>query len=253
MKLLDRLLKIREKNGAGYFVLLDPDSGSVKDLVGLAQTCQESGVDALLVGGSLLFSNAFDTLIQEIKKAVTIPVILFPGDSRQLSKHADGLLFMSLISGRNPHYLIGEQVLSAPTIHALGLETIPTGYMLVESGKMTSVEFISNTKPLPRNKPDIAVAHALAAQYMGMQILYLEGGSGADHSVPIEMIQAVSQKINIPLIIGGGIRTAEQAKACVEAGASFIVTGTIIEKSNDSTILHTLAEAIHSSCPKGIK
>jgi len=232
-------------------VLLDPDKGSIKELVHLAQNCQASGVDGLLIGGSLLFSNTLDTLVSEIKKVVSIPVILFPGDGRQLSKHADGLLFMSLLSGRNPHYLIGEQVLSAPTVHALGIETIATGYLLVESGKTTSVEYISHTKPIPQDKPEIAVAHALAAQFLGFQILYLESGSGAEQPVPIEMVQAVNQKVDIPLFVGGGIRTPEQAKACVEAGASFIVTGTVIEESNDLVLLQSMVDAIHSTALKG--
>lgn len=252
MRLFHQLLKIRDQKGAGYFVLLDPGNGSVEELVYIAQDCQESGVDALLIGGSLLISNTFDKLVQEIKKAVTVPVILFPGDGRQLSKHADGLLFMSLISGRNPHYLIGEQVLSAPTVRALGLDTIPTGYMLVESGKMTSVEFISNTKPLPRNKPEIAVAHGLAAQFLGLKVLYLEGGSGAERPVPLEIIRAVSQKVDIPLIVGGGIRTPQQAEACVKAGASFVVTGTVVEESGNIEMLQTFARAIHHS-PEGKK
>ena len=244
MTLYQKLMDIRQEKGAGYFVLLDPDHSTVQKLVSLAELCNAHDVDALLVGGSLLFSNAFDELVKTLKNAVSIPVILFPGSSRQLSRYADGLLFMSLISGRNPTYLIGEQVLSAPIVRNLGIEPIPTGYMLMESGKTTSVEFMSNTKPLPRDKPDIAIAHALAGEYLGMKMIYLEGGSGADCSVPDEIIGAVSEVVTIPLIVGGGIRTPEEARAKVESGASFVVTGNIIEKE-DFSLVGQLAAAVH--------
>ena len=163
-KVFDRLLEIREKKGAGYLVLLDPDKRPLKEMVLMARACEANGVDGFLMGGSLLFSANLDELVKAIKQTVTIPVILFPGNGGQLSKHADGVLFISLISGRNAHYLIGEQVLAAPLVRALELEPIATGYMLVESGNSTSVEFMSHSKPLPRNKPDIAVAHALAGE-----------------------------------------------------------------------------------------
>jgi phosphoglycerol geranylgeranyltransferase len=151
-----------------YWVLLDPDDFSPKDGAAIAKAAQAAGADALLIGGSLLRTNRFDAFVASVKKAVTIPVILFPGDATQLSGHADALLYLSLISGRNPVNLISEHVKAAPTIKQLGIEPISTAYMLVESGTVTSVEFMSNTRPLPRNKPAIAAAHALAAQYMGM-------------------------------------------------------------------------------------
>ena len=245
MGLYQKLVSMCEERGAGYFVLLDPDKQPVADLVKMASTCEAQGVDGLLIGGSLLFSAAFDDMVKAIKKSVSIPVILFPGNGGQLSQHADGVLFMSIISGRNPHYLIGEQVLAAPIVRALGLEPISTGYMLVESGNTTSAEFMSNTRPLPREKPEIAVAHALAGEYLGMKLIYLEGGSGATLSVPEEMIRSVSQAITVPVIVGGGIRTPEQARAKVKSGASFIVTGNVLEKEDNVSIIEAFAKAVH--------
>ena len=240
-----QLTDVQKKRGAGYLVLMDPDERSREDLVSLAKVCDTSGVDGILIGGSILFSVQLDELVKAIKEVVSIPIILFPGNGRQLSKYADGVLFLSLISGRNPNYLIGEQVLSAPIVRALGLEPISTGYILVESGKTTTVEFMSNTKPLPREKPEIAVAHALAAEYLGMKFVYLEGGSGAEWTVPDEMIQSVRKAISIPIIVGGGIRTPEMALSKVKAGASFIVTGNIFEKEYSPTLIQSFAQAIH--------
>lgn len=246
MTIYEKLLTIKEKNGAGYFVLLDPGKFSIKEVVESIKLYEESGVDALLIGGSILFTADFDEMVKSVKQNVAIPVILFPGSGSQLSRYADAVLFMSLISGRNPHYLIDEQVLSAPIVHELKLEPISTGYLLIESGKMTAVEFMSSTKPLPRDKPEITVAHALAAQYLGMKMIYLEGGSGAKLSVPEEIIRAVSQIVSIPIIVGGGIRTAEVARKKVEAGASFIVTGNILEEKKEASVVKSFVQAVHT-------
>jgi putative glycerol-1-phosphate prenyltransferase len=240
----DRLIKARDEKGAGYLVLLDPDRRTRQELLEMALACEAGGADGLLIGSSILFFAEFDSLIKSIKDAVSIPVILFPGSSMQLSKHADAVLFLSIISGRNPHYLIGEQVLAAPTVHAMGLEAISTGYMLVESGQMTSAQFMSNTTPLPSNKPDIALAHALAAQYLGFDCIYLEAGSGAEHPIPDPIIRSVS-RVTVPIIVGGGIRTPETAASKVEAGASFIVTGNIIEHEGPEAV-EAFARAIHN-------
>jgi len=245
MTVYKKMLDVRGEKGAGYLVLLDPDKRPVEELVSTAKECEARGVDGLLIGGSLIFSAQFDGVVKSIKASVSIPVILFPGNGRQLSRYADAVLFMSLISGRNPYYLIGEQVLSAPTIQSLGLEPISTGYMLVESGNTTSVEFMSDTRPLPREKPEIAVAHALAAEYLGMKMVYLEAGSGAEYSVPEEMIQAVREAVSIPLIVGGGIRTPDEAQEKVRAGASFVVTGNVLEEEKDFILIAEFARAIH--------
>jgi phosphoglycerol geranylgeranyltransferase len=246
MTTYQKLIDIQKQKGAGYLVLIDPDKKPVAELVAFAKTCDQNDVDALLVGGSLLFSAHFDELIMSLKQAVRIPVILFPGNGGQLSKHADAVLFISLVSGRNPHFLIGEQVQYAPVIRALGIEPISVGYMLIESGSVTSAEFMSHTKPIPREKPEIAAAHALAAQYLGMSMVYLEAGSGAKESVPDDMIRAVRKTVTVPLIVGGGIRTPEEAAAKVQAGAGFIVTGNVLENGADSLFVKTLANAVHS-------
>ena len=241
----DRIMRIRQERGAGHFVLIDPDKKPVEHLVNVARACEQQGVDGLLIGGSLLFSTAFDRFVQEIKKSVSIPVILFPGNGRQISGHADAILFMTLISGRNPQFLIGEHVHSAPVIRALQLESIPTGYMLIESGRPTTAEFMSSTRPIPRTKPQIAVAHALAGEMLGLKMIYLEAGSGAEKPVPDDMIKKVTQVIDIPVVAGGGIRDPDTAAEKVKAGASFIVTGTLFEETENLARLGEFASAIH--------
>ncbi|HVN48285.1 MAG TPA: geranylgeranylglyceryl/heptaprenylglyceryl phosphate synthase [Bacteroidota bacterium] len=246
MTTFERLLEIKKKRGAGYFVLIDPDKIKPQQLPAFVQSATAAGVDAFLIGGSLLFSNEFDATIQLIKMNTTIPVIIFPGNVSQVSQYADAMLFLLLISGRNPENLIGNHVIAAPIIKRMGLETISTGYMLIDGGKTTSVEFMSNTRPIPNNKADIAVAHALAAEMIGIKILYLEAGSGAERSVPEVMIQKISKYCTLPFIVGGGIRTPEEAHQKVEAGASFVVTGTIIEENGNSSMLKEFADAIHN-------
>lgn len=243
------LKKIKDSLAEGnrlYWVLLDPDDFSLQDASDVAKESEKCGVDALLVGGSLLYSNHFDQFVQSLKKATSLPVIIFPGDATQLSAHADALLYLSLVSGRNPSNLIGEHVKAAPIIKQTGIEPIATAYMLVESGAVSSVEFMSNTRPLPRNKPELAAAHALAAQYMGMSLVYLEAGSGALNTVPAEMIQMVRQWVDIPIIVGGGIRDAATAQEKIDAGADIIVTGNILQKENGLEIMKEIAKVIKS-------
>lgn len=227
-----------------YWVLLDPDDFTIAEAAQIAQESQACGAEAILVGGSLLYTNHFDNFVESLKKAISIPVILFPGDATQLSRHADALLYLSLVSGRNPSNLIGEHVKAAPVIRECGIEPIPTAYMLVESGAVSSVEFMSNTKPLPRHKPELAAAHALAAQYLGMSLVYLEAGSGALQSVPPEMISIVRSWVDIPIIAGGGIRDAETAVEKLKAGADIIVTGNVLQKQNGLKIMKEIASAI---------
>ena len=234
------------KGKSCYWVLLDPDDFAPKQAADIAEQAQKAGVDALLIGGSLISTNHFDAFVQAIKNAVTIPVVLFPGDATQLSRYADAVLFLSLISGRNPVNLIGEHVKAAPLIKESGIETISTGYMLVESGAVTSVEFMSNTRPLPRNKPMIAAAHALAAQYIGMSMVYLEAGSGAPSPVPNAMIQKVRDAIDIPLIVGGGIRDAATALNKLNAGADIIVTGNLLRGKDGLSVMKEIAAAMSS-------
>lgn len=247
MKIFDRLLKVRDDKGAGFFLLLDPDRVESKRLIATAEAASSFGVDAILAGSSFVMSHTFDSRMAEIKRATDLPLIIFPGGSGQVSKHADAILFLSLISGRNPTYLIEEQVKGAPMIKSFGLEPIPTGYMLIDSGSITSVQYISGTLPIPRDKYDIAMAHALAAKYMGMKTVYLEAGSGGKHPVPEEMITAVAEYGELPVIVGGGIRTPKEASARVAAGASFVVIGTMLENELDFGFMDEMADAIHGS------
>jgi phosphoglycerol geranylgeranyltransferase len=245
VSVFDQLLKVKKQKKAGYLVLIDPDKQSIDDATTLAAHCQDYGVDALLVGGSLLFAHQFDVVIQAIKAECNLPIIIFPGGTRQISPYADAILFLSVISGRNPNHLIGEQVIAAPLLKSMKLEPISTGYMFIESGNITSAQFLSDSSPIPREKADIAVAHALAAEYIGMKMCYLEAGSGAKCPVPEKMIAAVSKHTRIPLIVGGGIRSPEEACAKVQAGAGFIVTGNVLEKSPDVGLIKAFADAIH--------
>lgn len=243
-KVLDYLLEVRQRRGAGYLVLLDPDRLPAEELERRAAACAEAGADAILIGTSLMFSS-FDNAaaFARIKARVEIPVIGFPGDAGQVVPSADAVLFLSMISGRNPELLIGQQVRAAPLLKESGMEVIPTGYLLIESGTLTSVEFMSNTRPIPRHKLDIAMAHALAARYLGMKLVYLETGSGAGASVPDEMVRAVVEYAGLPVVVGGGIRDGDAARAKVEAGAGFVVTGTVVEE--DQGRLRELSAAVH--------
>jgi putative glycerol-1-phosphate prenyltransferase len=239
------LLEIVQRQGAGFLVLLDPDRLPVDRLTGLAEQCAESDADALLVGSSLMLSARFDETIRRIKENVSLPVIIFPGNLAQISPHADAILYLSLISGRNPHHLIEQQVRSAPYIREIGIEPISTGYMLIDSGRLTSVQYMSNTFPIPHDKPDIAQAHALAAEYLGMKLIFMDAGSGAQRTVSEEMIRAVDEYISLPLVIGGGIREPRTAQEKVAAGADFVVIGNALEEGADTGRLKEFADAVH--------
>jgi putative glycerol-1-phosphate prenyltransferase len=248
MSVFSVMLKKNKTQKASYCVLIDPDKLQKNEMPGVVENAVEAGVDALLIGGSLLLTPDFDGYLKSVKKySKNCPVIIFPGGINQISGHADALLYLSLLSGRNAHHLIGSQVMAAPIINRLGIETISTAYMLVESGRTTSAQFMSGTTPLPRHKPEIAVAHALAAQYLGFKLIYFEGGSGAERSVPEEMIAAVAHSVDIPLMVGGGIRTPEEAVKKISAGASFIVTGTVLESQKDFSLIKEFCAAIHGA------
>lgn len=247
LRVVDRLAAMCANGRAGYFVLIDPDKWELAQLADMAAAASAGGADAILIGGSLILGSNFDEMVRVIRAAARVPCIIFPGSVMQISKHADAIFFLSLISGQNSNYLIGEQIKAAPIIQHLGLEAVPTGYMLIESGRTTSAEFMSNTRPIPRDKNDIAKATALAAQYLGMKLVYLEAGSGAQHPVALEMISAVSSYVNIPVIVGGGIRTPEHAAQCVSAGASFVVTGNVLENDEGRKLIRDFAEAIHGA------
>jgi putative glycerol-1-phosphate prenyltransferase len=245
-KTYQKLQVILKEKGRGFVLLLDPDKLPFENISQNVEFAVNAGVDAFLVGGSFLLNKQFDTFIQETKRAAKDhPVILFPGSLHQLSPFADAILFLSVISGRNPEHLIGSQVIAAPILWKMQLEAISCGYMLIESGALTSAQFLSNSFPIPRSKPEIALAHALAAQYLGMKTVYLEAGSGAKMTVPEEIIQLVSQSIEIPIFVGGGILTPEEARKKANAGASFVVVGNFFEDAENYMLMREFADAIH--------
>jgi putative glycerol-1-phosphate prenyltransferase len=235
------LTHVIESRGAAFLSLVDPDVRH--DLKARIKGMCANGVDAILVGGSIVGTADFDEFVRLVKSFSTLPVIIFPGNSMQLSNHADAVLFLSLLSGRNPEYLIGEQVKASPVMKKMELEAIPTGYLLIESGGLTSVLFMSHTLPIPRDKADIAKYHALAAQYLGMKLVFLDAGSGAQESVPTNMISAIKDYVDIPVIAGGGIRNPDEARAKIDAGASAVVIGNVLEEK--SGMVKDFAEAIH--------
>jgi putative glycerol-1-phosphate prenyltransferase len=240
-----RLIEARAKKGGGFLLLLDPDRISQREYIRLAEAAHESGVDAILIGSSFVLRSNFPAAVQAIKEVTELPVIIFPGSITQITEHADAILFTSLLSGRNATYLIDEQVKGAPIIKESGIEPIPTGYLLIESGNLTSVQFVSGSPPIPSGKHDIAAAHALAAEYLGMKLVYLEAGSGAKVPVPVEMVREVSSYISIPVIVGGGLKTPESVAARIEAGASFVVVGNHFESDHNLQHLRELTAAAH--------
>jgi len=243
---MERYLKgILAQKGGGLFILIDPDRGSPLELAKLAALSAELGADAILIGSSILLNDDLSETVRSIKSTTGIPVFLFPGNGQQITPGVDGILFLSLISGRNPRWLIEEQVEAAPRIKAMGIPVLPTGYMIIESGRVTAVEFMSGTVPIPRDKPDIAAAHAIAAGMLGMKALFLEAGSGAEKSVPPEMVAAVKRASDLPLIVGGGIREIGQAEKIASAGADFIVIGNAIEKTGNTGFISEIASIIH--------
>jgi len=243
MSVFQSLLDIIDLRGACYVILIDPDRKNDDLIYEQVETANSSDVDAIFVGGSLMMDGKSKDRVEKIKRLSNIPVILFPGGVNQISDQYNAILFLSLLSGRNPHYLIGEQVISAPIIKDLKLETIPTGYILLDGGTVTSVEFMSGTRPIPMDKKDIVASHALAGQYLGMELIYLEAGSGAKRSVSKEIIEVVADAVDIPIIVGGGIKTPSLAETIVKAGASIIVTGTAVEKN--SNCMEEFANAVH--------
>ena len=244
MDLYKSILVSKNQGKKLFAILIDPDKQKNSDLLLIIKNANKSKVNYFFVGGSLLINDNLNDCIKTIKENSKIPVILFPGNAMQINPKADGILFLSLISGRNPDLLIGKQVISAPILKQTELEIISTGYMLIESGKATTASYMSNTVPIPREKNAIATSTAIAGQYLGMKLIYMDGGSGAEQPITSDMIKQVSNCIDIPLIIGGGICNAKKAIENCKAGADLIVVGNAIEK--DPSLILDISQAIQS-------
>jgi phosphoglycerol geranylgeranyltransferase len=243
-KIYQSLIERKQSGKKSFAVLIDPDKVTKSLLDELILLSNEAKVDYLLVGGSLVISNHLDECVQHIKNNCSIPVILFPGSPSQISKDADALLYLSLISGRNPELLIGQHVVSAPFVKMSGLEIMPTGYMVIDGGAPTTVSYISNASPIPSDKNEIAMCTAMAGEMLGMKLIYMDAGSGAKKAITEKMIEAVAKNISVPLIIGGGILEPEKAYLNCRAGADVIVVGNAIEK--DASLIKEMAAAVHS-------
>ena len=235
----------RKNRKKRFAVLIDPDNHNPKSLLNLIELASLSGVDYFFAGGSLVVEDALDEILDAIRRHSSIPVILFPGNAYQLNAKAHGIFFLSLISGRNPDLLIGQQVLAAPVLRKTNLEVIPTGYMLIDGGAPTAVSYMSNTMPIPSDKEEIAMCTAMAGELLGLKVLYLDAGSGARRHIPAKMISSIRGAVELPLIAGGGIRTSENAYELCKAGADVIVVGNAIEK--EPALIAEMALAIRES------
>jgi putative glycerol-1-phosphate prenyltransferase len=242
-QILNSLTEAKAAGQKKFVVLIDPDKVRLGNMDQVLDLAVEVGVDYFFIGGSLIVNNALDQCLLAIKERCHIPMILFPGSSLQLSWKADAMLFLSLISGRNADLLIGNHVIAAPYLKLSPLEIMPTGYMLMDGGSPTSVLYMSNTRPIPTHKDDIAVCTAMAGEMLGLRLMFMDAGSGAQVPVPEHVIESVSGALSIPLIVGGGIRTPELVAANVKAGADVIVVGNAIEK--DPGLVREMAAAAH--------
>ena len=242
-KLLSDLYERKENGQKSFAVLIDPDKVNLDNFTNLLDLCIEHHADYIFVGGSLITDYVMNEVIAKIKSYTNIPVILFPGNSLHIDSQADAILLLSLISGRNPEFLIGQHVISAPVLRKSGLEIMPTGYMLIDSGRQTTASYISNTNPIPHDKPGIAACTAMAGEMLGLKLTYLDAGSGAMNPVSPEMIAAVRQSVDTPIIVGGGINSIKKAKNALSAGADVIVVGNGIEENID--LLKKIAETVN--------
>ena len=240
-KIYSQLQQLKTDNKSGFAVLADPDKISPTDVPYLAKLCNDAGVDYLFIGGSLLMVHKVEECIRLFKSESNIPVIIFPGSPSQVCPSADALLYLSLISGRNADLLIGQHVVSAPIVKASGLEVISTGYILIDGGVQTTVSYMSHSMPIPADKPEIAICTAWAGEMLGNQVIYMDAGSGAKKPITTDMISMVSNNIEIPLFIGGGISTPEIVHENCKAGANIIVVGNAIER--DPLLIKDLAQA----------
>ena len=244
MSIYNKIISDKKANKKSFALLIDPDKQNLTQLLTIINKAEKAKVDYFFVGGSLLTYDSLDTCLKTIKNNSTIPVVLFPGNAMQVNDKADGILFLSLISGRNAEMLIGRQVITAPILKQSSLEVLPTGYMLIESGKPTTASYMSNTTPIPAEKNEVAACTAMAGEMLGLKLIFMDGGSGAQNPISEEMITTVGKSVDTPLIIGGGISSGEKAAANCKAGADIIVVGNAIEK--DENLIIEIANAVHN-------
>lgn len=247
---LDSFVRNARLGKKALALLVDPDDLNEGGMKAIVNAAIENKVDYFLVGGSLITSNNLESVVDSIKAFSTIPCILFPGNAIQIHPEADAILFLSLISGRNPELLIGQHVVAAPVLKRSNLEIIPTGYMLIHSGRPTSVSYMSNTQPIPNDKPSLAISTAMAGEMLGLKCIYMDAGSGALEPVSSKVIKSVKRNIDIPLIIGGGINSKRKAQEALEAGADMIVIGNGAQKNLSllaevSDVIQYLNEALN--------
>ena len=244
MNIYNKILSDKKANKKSFALLIDPDKQDKMQLLAIIEKAKNAKTDYFFVGGSLLTNDSLDLCLKTLKENTTISVVLFPGNAMQVNNKADGILFLSLISGRNADMLIGKQVITAPILKQSSLEVLPTGYMLVDSGKPTTVSYMSNTNPIPADKETVAACTAMAGEMLGLKLIFMDGGSGAKNPISEAMIKAVRKSVDVPLIIGGGIGSGEKAIANCRAGADIIVVGNAIEK--DENLIGEIADAIHN-------
>lgn len=240
--LIHQLQELKTFGRKAFAILIDPDKAGSDHLYKILDRVEAAGADFILVGGSLVMGGEIHEIVPQIKSRTHIPVILFPGSLYQIVPEADGILFLSLISGRNADLLIGKHVEAAPILRQTRLEILPTGYMLIDAGKATTANYISNTFPIPWDKPDIAACTALAGEMLGLKMIYMDGGSGAQRTISPDMVGTVAKSLNIPLLIGGGIRSAEDAGKIWEAGADMIVIGHAVESDPEGDLITRIAK-----------
>ena len=243
MRIYNKIISDKKANKKSFALLIDPDKQDLTQLLTIINKAEKAKVDYFFVGGSLLTYDSLDTCLKTIKNNSTIPVVLFPGNAMQVNDKADGILFLSLISGRNAEMLIGKQVITAPILKQSSLEVLSTGYILVDSGKPTTASYMSNTTPIPADKDTVSACTAMAGEMLGLKLIFMDGGSGAKNPISSKMITTVSKSIDAPLIIGGGINSGEKALVNCKAGADIIVVGNAIEKNED--LISEISSAVH--------
>ena len=244
MNIYNHILASKKEGKKLFALLIDPDKQDKSALISVIEKAKSAKADFFFVGGSLLTNDSLDSCLSTLKEHADIPIVLFPGNAMQVNDKADGILFLSLISGKNAEMLIGKQVITAPILKQSSLEVLPTGYMLIDSGNPTTVSYMSNTTPIPNDKNAVAACTAMAGEMLGLKLIFMDGGSGAENPISEQMIAAVRQAVDCPIIIGGGISSGDKAIINCKAGTDIIVVGNAIEK--DENLITEIANAVHN-------